>query len=79
MRAIPLELKKAIVIGIGLFIAFIGLDNAGLIVSQEGSPPVALADLTTWPSLVAIFGLVLAIVLRAIRFRGSSPRTTRRA
>ncbi len=70
MRAIPLELKKAIAIGIGLFIAFIGLDNAGLIVSQEGSPPVALADLTTWPSLVAIFGLVLAIVLRAIRFRG---------
>ena len=70
MRAIPLELKKAIAIGIGLFIAFIGLDNAGLIVSQEGSPPVALADLTTWTSLVAIFGLVLAIVLRAIRFRG---------
>jgi AGZA family xanthine/uracil permease-like MFS transporter len=70
MRAIPLELKKAIAIGIGLFIAFIGLDNAGLIVSQEGSPPVALADFTTWPSLVALFGLVLAVVLRAIRFRG---------
>ncbi|MGH3091777.1 MAG: NCS2 family permease, partial [Gaiellaceae bacterium] len=69
MAAIPLELKKAIAIGIGLFIAFIGLVNSGLVVRGEGTP-VALADFTTWPLLVVVFGLVLTIGLRAIGFRG---------
>jgi adenine/guanine/hypoxanthine permease len=69
MRAIPLELKKAIAIGIGLFIAFIGLVNSGLVVRGEGTP-VTLAEFTTWPILVVVFGLVLTIGLRAIRFRG---------
>jgi adenine/guanine/hypoxanthine permease len=68
MRAIPLELKKAIAIGIGLFIALIGLVNAGIVTRGEGTP-VTLASFTTWPSLVAVFGLVLAVVLRAIGFR----------
>jgi AGZA family xanthine/uracil permease-like MFS transporter len=68
MEAIPLELKKAIAIGIGLFIAFIGLVNSGLIV--QGVPVVDLAPFTTWPVLVTIFGLVITIALRAIRFRG---------
>jgi AGZA family xanthine/uracil permease-like MFS transporter len=69
MRAIPLELKKAIAIGIGLFIAFIGLFNSGLVVRGAGTP-VELARFTTWPILVTIFGLVLTIALRAIGFRG---------
>jgi adenine/guanine/hypoxanthine permease len=64
MRAIPLELKKAIAIGIGLFIAFIGLVNAGIIVRGEGTL-VTLTTFETWTSLVAVFGIVLAIVLRA--------------
>jgi len=68
MEAIPLELKKAIAIGIGLFIAFIGLVNSGLVV--QGVPVVDLAPFTTWPVLVTIFGLVLTIALRAIGFRG---------
>jgi AGZA family xanthine/uracil permease-like MFS transporter len=69
MEAIPLELKKAIAIGIGLFIAFIGLVNSGIVVRGEGTP-VDLARFTTWPILVTIFGLVLTIGLRAIGFRG---------
>lgn len=69
MRAIPLELKKAIAIGIGLFIAFIGLVNSGLVVRGEGTP-VTLAEFTTWPLLVVIVGLVLTIWLRSIGFRG---------
>ena len=69
MAAIPLELKKAIAIGIGLFIAFIGLVNSGLVIRGEGTP-VTLADFTTWPLLVVVFGLVLTIGLRAIGFRG---------
>ena len=71
-RAIPLELKKAIAIGIGLFIAFIGLYNSGIIASQPPSSgvPVSLGSFTTWPIFVAIFGLVFTFALRAIRFRG---------
>src|SRR5215210_7142979 len=69
MTAIPLELKKAIAIGIGLFIAFIGLYNSG-IVARGPATPVELGRFTTWPIAIAIFGLVVTIVLRAIRFRG---------
>ena len=64
MRAIPLELKKAIAVGIGLFIGFIGLVNAGLVIRGEGTP-VDLAKFTTWTTLIALFGLVVTIVLRA--------------
>jgi AGZA family xanthine/uracil permease-like MFS transporter len=71
MEAIPLELKKAIAIGIGLFIAFIGLYNSGLI-AKAAAPglPVELGRFTTWPVLTTIFGLVLTIALRARGFRG---------
>ncbi len=68
-HAIPLDLKKAIAIGIGLFIAFIGLNQAGIVVRGEGTP-VTLGTLTTWPILVAVFGLIVTIVLRARGFRG---------
>jgi AGZA family xanthine/uracil permease-like MFS transporter len=71
-RAIPLELKKAVAIGIGLFIAFIGLYNSGIIQSLPASAgqPVTLGSFTTWPIFVTIFGIVFTFVLRAIRFRG---------
>jgi adenine/guanine/hypoxanthine permease len=63
MEAIPLDLKKAIAIGIGLFIAFIGFESAGFVV--RGVPLVDFAPFTTWPIFVAFFGLVLTIALRA--------------
>jgi len=69
MHAIPLDLKKAIAIGIGLFIAFIGLYNSGIIVRGEGTP-VTLGHLTTWPIFCAFFGLVVTIALRARGVRG---------
>src|SRR5918992_5229256 len=69
MEAIPLELKKAIAIGIGLFIAFIGLVNSGLVVRGDGTP-VDLAEFTTWPVFITIFGIVLTIALRAARVPG---------
>jgi adenine/guanine/hypoxanthine permease len=69
MTAIPLELKKAIAIGIGLFIAFIGLYDSGLIVQGDGIP-VTLARFTTWPIFVTLFGLVFTMALRARGFRG---------
>jgi AGZA family xanthine/uracil permease-like MFS transporter len=68
MEAIPLDLKKAIAIGIGLFIAFIGLVNSGIVV--RGTPVVDLAPLTTWPLFVTFFGLAVTIALRARGVRG---------
>jgi AGZA family xanthine/uracil permease-like MFS transporter len=69
MKAIPLELKKAIAIGIGLFIAFIGLYNSGIVVTGQGEP-VTLGRFTTWPILVTFVGIVLTIGLRARGFKG---------
>jgi adenine/guanine/hypoxanthine permease len=69
MNAIPLELKKAIAIGIGLFIAFIGLTNSGLVVRGAGTP-VDLAPFTTWPVIITITGIVITIALRAVGFPG---------
>jgi adenine/guanine/hypoxanthine permease len=69
MRAIPLELKKAIAIGIGLFIAFIGLTNSGLVVTGAATP-VDLATFTTWPVIITVVGIVITIALRAIGFPG---------
>ena len=63
MDAIPLDLKKAIAIGIGLFIAFIGLVNSGLVIRGDGTI-VDLAPPTTWPAFVTLFGLVFTIALR---------------
>jgi AGZA family xanthine/uracil permease-like MFS transporter len=73
MDAIPMDLKRAIGIGIGLFIAFIGLEAAGIVVHPEaGEPIVTLSrDLTTFPILVFAFGLALTSALVAIRMRGA--------
>jgi AGZA family xanthine/uracil permease-like MFS transporter len=70
MRAIPLELKKAIAIGIGLFIAFIGLYNSGLVQGREAPTPVDLAPFTNWTVAITIVGLLITIGLRAIGFPG---------
>jgi AGZA family xanthine/uracil permease-like MFS transporter len=72
MEAIPLELKKAIAIGIGLFIAFIGLDASGLLVRAEtgAGPPVALVDFTSWEVAVVIFGIIVTVAMRAMGIRG---------
>jgi AGZA family xanthine/uracil permease-like MFS transporter len=69
MKAIPLELKKAIAIGIGLFIAFIGLYNSGIVVTGQGEP-VTLGRFTTWPIFVTFVGIVLTLMLRARGFKG---------
>ena len=69
MRAIPLELKKAIAIGIGLFIAFIGLYNSGIVVTGSGEP-VTLGRFTTWPIFVTFVGIIITLALRARGFKG---------
>jgi len=65
MNAIPLGLKHAISVGIGLFIALIGLVDAGFVTRGSGTPVQlgAAGHLTGWPVAVFCFGLLLMIVL----------------
>ena len=69
MHAIPMSLRFAIAVGIGLFIAFIGLKNGG-IVAQSPETCVALGDFTQGPVLLALSGLVLTLALVARGMRG---------
>lgn len=72
MNAVPLELKKAIAVGIGLFILFIGFVNAGLIVSPEGGvPPVSFVYPTTVAQFLAIGGLLFTIALYVRKVPGA--------
>jgi AGZA family xanthine/uracil permease-like MFS transporter len=70
VEAIPLSLKKAIGAGIGLFIAFIGLQEGGLIAKSDATL-VTLGKLTTWPILVFAVGLLLTVVLLVRRVPGA--------
>ncbi|MGL5014075.1 MAG: NCS2 family permease [Bacteroidales bacterium] len=70
LHAIPVTLKHAIGAGIGLFIAFIGLNNAGLVVSNE-STLVTLGDITAGTGLLAVIGLAITSVLVTKNVRGS--------
>ena len=58
VNAIPLSLRHAIGAGIGLFIAFIGLQSAGVVVKDEATL-VALGDITSGSPLLAIIGVVI--------------------
>ncbi len=68
--AIPLSLKHAISVGIGLFIAFIGLQGAGIIV-HERSTLVTLGNLGSPSALICFFGLIVSGVLLALRVKGA--------
>ncbi|HVM10938.1 MAG TPA: NCS2 family permease, partial [Actinomycetota bacterium] len=73
LNAIPMAMKKAIGIGIGLFIALIGLVNAGIVVHPEAGQPILhiASDLTTLRILTFVVGLVLTSALVARRARGA--------
>ncbi len=68
--AIPTSLYAAIAAGIGLFIAFIGLKGASIVVADPATT-VALGDLTTPTAALALFGLVLTGALLAWRIRAA--------
>src|SRR6185503_4541183 len=70
MDAIPEDLKKAISVGIGLFILFIGLVDAGLVKPGEGTP-LTMAPLNTLPLATAVIGLLLTVALMARNVRGA--------
>jgi adenine/guanine/hypoxanthine permease len=67
---IPDSLKDAIAVGIGLFVAMIGFQWSGIIVGSAGTL-VSLGSLRSAPVLLSLFGLVLTIILIAIKVRGA--------
>ncbi|KOF57248.1 MULTISPECIES: NCS2 family permease [Clostridium] len=68
--SVPQTLKYAISIGIGFFIAFIGLQDAGIIVKSEGTL-VTLANLKTPAVLLAVLGVLFIAVLYNRNIKGS--------
>ncbi|MCH6469011.1 NCS2 family permease [Sinomonas terrae] len=72
-RAVPRELKAAITVGIGLFIAFIGFVDSGFVRGTQSGPPVQLGEngsITTLPTLVFVVGLILMGILVARKIQG---------
>ena len=70
VNAIPASLRNAIGAGIGLFIAFIGLSSAGIVVNDE-STLVTLGDITSGSALLALIGLILTGFLYVKKVPGS--------
>ncbi len=70
MDAIPVSLRHAISVGLGLFIAMIGLADAGIIVADE-STMVALGDVFSPTFLVGLISIVVTIVLYAMNVKGA--------
>ncbi|MCW2951873.1 MAG: Permease [Conexibacter sp.] len=70
MRAIPLSLKLSIGVGIGLFIALVGLREGGIVVSSPATG-LALGEMTSGPVLVSLGGIAVAAVLTVRGVRGA--------
>jgi AGZA family xanthine/uracil permease-like MFS transporter len=70
VNSIPQNIKKAISVGIGLFIAFIGLVNAGIIVAGQGVI-VTLGEVTSGAGLLAVIGIIITGILLAFKVRGA--------
>ncbi len=70
LRSIPHELYAAVASGIGLFIAFIGFRNAGLVVSDSATL-VGMGNIRNPTAALALFGLILMVVLEVWKVRGS--------
>lgn len=70
VEALPLTLRNAIGAGIGLFIAFIGLQNAGIIVKNDATL-LSLGDITSGSALLGIIGLLVTSILLIKKVRGA--------
>ncbi|HEX9236191.1 MAG TPA: NCS2 family permease, partial [Actinomycetota bacterium] len=72
LNAIPLDLKRSIGIGIGLFIALIGFVNAGVVIPGPPGVPVTIVhNFQSWPLLIFAVGFVVTAALVARRMRGA--------
>jgi AGZA family xanthine/uracil permease-like MFS transporter len=70
MDAIPVSLRHAISVGLGIFIAMIGLADGGIIVANE-STMVAFGDVTSPQLLVGLISIVATVILYAMNVKGS--------
>jgi AGZA family xanthine/uracil permease-like MFS transporter len=70
INLIPMNIKRAISVGIGLFIAFIGMQNAGIIVNNDATL-VALGPLSNHAALLAVIGLIITGVMLAYKIKGA--------
>ncbi|MGC9355156.1 MAG: NCS2 family permease [Mariniphaga sp.] len=70
VNAIPLSVKHAVSAGIGLFIAFIGLQNAGVIVNNDATL-VGLGNMGSPAVMIALGGIILTAVLLALKVKGA--------
>jgi AGZA family xanthine/uracil permease-like MFS transporter len=70
VNAIPINLRYAVGVGIGLFIAFIGLQNAGVIVNNEATL-VTLGDVTSGSALLTMIGLIITGLLYVRKVPGA--------
>ncbi|MBF0275752.1 MAG: NCS2 family permease [Nitrospinae bacterium] len=70
-EAVPQSLKAAIAVGIGLFIAFIGFKNAGVIVDHPGTLVTLTKDFFTVNMLVFATGLFITVTLMVFKIRGA--------
>ncbi|WP_300728845.1 NCS2 family permease [uncultured Bacteroides sp.] len=70
VNALPITLKNAISAGIGLFIAFLGLQNAGIIVNNDATL-ISLGDVTSGSALLGMIGLLITSILLIKRVRGA--------
>ncbi|MBU3131206.1 NCS2 family permease [Clostridium gasigenes] len=68
--SIPSNIKKAISVGIGLLIALIGLEGAGVVVQGSGTI-LTLGDITKGPALLAIVGIIITGILMAMNVKGA--------
>jgi AGZA family xanthine/uracil permease-like MFS transporter len=70
INAMPMTLKSAVSAGIGMFIAFIGMQNAGLVVNSDATL-VTIGKMTDPSALLAIVGLIITGLLMAKEYKGS--------
>jgi AGZA family xanthine/uracil permease-like MFS transporter len=70
MNAIPMSLKQAISIGIGLYLTFIGLQNAGF-VKAHPTTFVTLGDFTKWRVIISVFGLLVSAIMMKRKIKGA--------
>jgi AGZA family xanthine/uracil permease-like MFS transporter len=70
VRAVPPPLKLAIGVGIGIFIALVGLREGGITVNNPATG-IGLGDLSSGPALIALAGILVAVVMSAAERRGA--------
>lgn len=70
INSIPMNLKHAISVGIGLYIALIGFSNAGIVVRNEATL-VSLGDVSSPVVLLALAGIIITGILLVFRFQGA--------